>query len=91
MDLQSLTHPAYRRTANGRTRSAEAPAPLTAREREVLDGLAAGLSDREVALRVMLFEPALRAALRSIYRKLGVRSRQEAAAYRVSRRRDSFP
>ena len=88
MDLQSLTHAAYHQTANGRTRSAEAPALLTAREREVLDGLAAGLSDREVALRVMLFEPALRATLQSIYRKLGVRSRREAVAYRVSHRSD---
>jgi len=54
----------------------------------VLDGLAAGLSDREVALRVMLFEPALRATLQSIYRKLGVRSRREAVAYRISHRSD---
>lgn len=44
----------------------EPPALLTARELEVLGGLAAGLSDREVALRVMLFEPALRSTLRSI-------------------------
>jgi ATP/maltotriose-dependent transcriptional regulator MalT len=67
----------------------ETPAPLTACEREVLGGLAAGLSDREVALRVMLFEPALRARLRSIYQKLGVRTRQEAVAYAASRRNDS--
>jgi DNA-binding NarL/FixJ family response regulator len=88
MDPQSLASAAYRHTANGRTRSVEPPALLTAREREVLDGLVAGLSDREVALRVMLFEPALRATLRSIYRKLGVRNRQEAVAYAASRRSD---
>ena len=55
-----------------------------------MGGLAAGLSDREVALRVMLFEPALRATLRSIYQELGVRTRQEAAAYVASRRNSPY-
>ena len=91
MDLQVCLHRSNGRTwaGSGAARPLEPPALLTARELEVLGGLAAGLSDREVALRVMLFEPALRATLRSIYRKLGVRSRQEALAYVASRRSDS--
>ncbi len=69
----------------------ELRALLTARELEVLGGLAAGLSVREVALRLMLFEPAVRAALQSIYQKLGVHSGEEAVAYATSHRSDSFP
>jgi len=75
----SPTFHGYRHVANGRRGSGTA-ALLTARELEVLDGLARGLSDREVALRLMLFEPAVRATLQSIYRKLGVRTREEAVA-----------
>lgn len=57
------------------------PSPgLSPREIDVLNGLAAGLSEREIALRLMVFEPAVRAALRSIFRKLRVRSRAEAVA-----------
>lgn len=59
---------------------------LNVRETDVLHGLMAGLSDREVALRLMLFEPAVRAALRSIYRKLGVCSRVDAIAYAATHR-----
>ncbi len=91
MDLQVCLHRANGRTraGSGAARPPEPPTPLTARELEILSGLAAGLSDREVALRVMLFEPALRATLRSIYQKLGVRTRHEAVACVAGYRSDS--
>jgi hypothetical protein len=52
----------YRRTANGEpgarpARPTGAASLLTARELDVLDGLATGFSDRGIALRLMLFEP----------------------------------
>jgi len=53
---------------------------FTAFEHGVLEGLAAGLSDLEIALRLMVFEPPVRAALRSICRKLSVPDRVGAAA-----------
>jgi DNA-binding NarL/FixJ family response regulator len=80
----------YRRTANGEP-GARPPRPtgagslLTARELDVLDGLATGFSDREIALRLMLFEPVVRAMRQSIYRTLGVRRGGEAAVYAPSR------
>jgi uncharacterized damage-inducible protein DinB/DNA-binding CsgD family transcriptional regulator len=59
--------------------------PLTGLERAVLSGFAAGLSEREIALQLMLFEPAIRAAVRSSCRKLAVRSRAAAVAHPARR------
>ncbi len=61
---------------------------MTTREITVLHALAAGFSDREVALSLMLFEPAVRAALRSISQKLRVRSREEVVAYGATHQGD---
>ncbi len=59
------------------------PAPdfglLTAREREVLLLLAGGPSNRSLAQHLGVAERTVRAHLTSITRKLGVRSRLEAA------------
>jgi DNA-binding NarL/FixJ family response regulator len=60
----------------------ELPAHLTARELDVLRLVAAGLSDAEAAGQLYLSVRTVNAHLRSIYRKLGVRSR--AAAGRVA-------
>jgi two-component system, NarL family, response regulator DesR len=59
----------------------EAPAgwQLTAREREVLDLLVEGLTNREIASRLFLAEVTVKVHVRHILRKLGVRSRTEAA------------
>jgi DNA-binding NarL/FixJ family response regulator len=80
----------YRRTTSGEpgampARPTGAASLLTGRELDVLDGLATGVSDREIALRLMLFEPVVRAMRQSIDRKLGVRRRGEAAVYAASR------
>jgi DNA-binding NarL/FixJ family response regulator len=61
-----------------------APAPhlgaseLTAREREVLDLLAEGATNREIAGRVHLSPHTVKEHVSSLYRKLDVRNRAEA-------------
>jgi DNA-binding NarL/FixJ family response regulator len=54
---------------------------LTPREVDVLRLVAAGLSDAEVAGRLFLSVRTVHAHLRSVYRKLGLRSRTAAARY----------
>jgi DNA-binding NarL/FixJ family response regulator len=61
---------------------ADPPAGLTAREVDVLRLVAAGLSDAEAADQLFLSVRTINAHLRSVYRKLGVRSR--AAAGRLA-------
>jgi DNA-binding NarL/FixJ family response regulator len=56
---------------------------LTEREIEVLKGVAAGLSDKEVALKLFLSEPTVKSHLRSVYQKLRIHNRAQAAAYAV--------
>jgi DNA-binding NarL/FixJ family response regulator len=52
-------------------------APLTAREREIADLVAAGRTNREIAEQLVLSTRTIEAHLRNIYGKLGVRSRVE--------------
>lgn len=56
---------------------------LTAREHEVLVLLAAGLSNREVASRLLISERTARTHVSSILDKLGLRSRTQAALYAI--------
>jgi ATP/maltotriose-dependent transcriptional regulator MalT len=56
-----------------------AAGPLTAREREIADLVAAGRTNREVAEQLVLSTRTIEAHLRNIYAKLGVRSRIELA------------
>ena len=51
---------------------------LTAREQDVLDQLASGARNREIADRLMLSEDTVKTHLSRIYKKLGVHSRGEA-------------
>jgi class 3 adenylate cyclase len=64
------------------TAATELPAGLTVRELDVLRLVGAGLSDAETAEQLFLSVRTVNAHLRSIYRKLGVRSR--AAAGRIA-------
>jgi DNA-binding NarL/FixJ family response regulator len=59
--------------------SSQAP-PLSDRERDVLAGLAEGLSNRQIAERLCYAEQTVKLELTHIYRKFGVSSRSEALA-----------
>ncbi len=54
------------------------PEPLTDREREVLLVLAEGLSNAEIARRLVISLPTVKSHTRNIYGKLGVHSRRDA-------------
>jgi DNA-binding NarL/FixJ family response regulator len=56
---------------------------LTEREIDVLKGVASGLSDKEIALKLFLSEPTVKSHLRSVYQKLRIHNRAQAAAYAV--------
>jgi DNA-binding NarL/FixJ family response regulator len=59
--------------------------PLTTREREVLEWLGQGLSNRQIAGRLDISEHTVKFHVSAIYAKMGVRSRAEAV--RVAARR----
>lgn len=61
----------------------ELPEPLTEREREVLELLAQGLSNKDIAQRLYLSVRTVEGHLVNVYGKLGVHSRTEAALYAV--------
>jgi two-component system response regulator DesR len=73
---------AVRMVALGRTvfRAHEAPQgpPLTDREREVLEAIASGATNREIAAMLFLSPHTVKEHSSSLYRKLGVRNRAEA-------------
>ncbi|MDA0170909.1 LuxR C-terminal-related transcriptional regulator [Solirubrobacter taibaiensis] len=70
-ELRRLGHRVVRaaRTADGD--------PLTAREREIAELVAAGRTNRETAEQLVLSTRTIEAHLRNVYAKLGVRSRIE--------------
>jgi len=62
-------------------KAAEGPGgahPLTVKEREVLDLLAKGLSNREIANTMVLSTTTVKSHLSNIYEKLGAKNRQDA-------------
>ncbi len=59
----------------------EPPGELTARELEILQELATGASNREIAAHLFISENTVKNHVRSILSKLGLRNRREAARY----------
>ncbi len=53
--------------------------PLTSREYDVLNLLAVGLSNAEIANRLIISTATVKTHTRNIYRKLGVSNRTQAA------------
>jgi DNA-binding NarL/FixJ family response regulator len=62
----------------------EATSSLTVREREVLDLLTKGLSNKEIARRLELQEVTIKLHVRGICRKLGAKNRTQAALRAVA-------
>jgi NarL family two-component system response regulator YdfI len=60
-------------------------APLTERERHVLEGIIRGERSKEIAVRLAIAERTVKAHLASIYDKLGVDSRAGAVAVALQR------
>ena len=58
---------------------------LTAREAQVLDLVAAGASNRDVANALFISESTVKVHLRHAYEKLGARSRADAVALWLTR------
>jgi DNA-binding NarL/FixJ family response regulator len=85
---ESLVDPAVTRRLVERWVELEQAAPaaaepppdlgLTEREREILVGLASGLSNRELATRLFVSEATIKSHVSSLLTKLGVRSRVQA-------------
>ena len=57
---------------------ARTPSALTSREREVLQGVAAGLSEKKLAGKLSVSPHTVHTHIKKIYRKLQVGSRAEA-------------
>jgi predicted ATPase/DNA-binding NarL/FixJ family response regulator len=69
----------------GETGAGALPDGLTARQAEVLRLLAAGLSNKDIAAELFLSPATVERHLATIYRKLGVGGRVEAARYAIAR------
>ena len=69
----------------GETAGGALPDGLTARQAEVLRLLATGLSNKDIAAELFLSPATVERHLATIYRKLGVGGRVEAARYAIAR------
>jgi DNA-binding NarL/FixJ family response regulator len=65
--------------------------PLTGREREVLEMLARGWSNRRISQECLIAEITVRTHVSHIFGKLGVRNRVEAALYALRSEKPGMP
>src|SRR5438105_2819134 len=77
--LPSGSHECARREEAGPSQSPLLE-PLTTREQDVLELLAAGLSNAEMAARLIVTVGTVKTHVKSLYGKLGVHSRTQAIA-----------
>lgn len=82
----AVTGKVTRRLAELARAPAPLPDPLTEREREVLALIARGLTNREIAARLVISEKTAGHHVSHILDKLGMSRRSEAAAYAVRKR-----
>jgi len=83
---ESVLDPAAAGTMMARTREAYRPNPLdrlTGKEREVLELIGEGLTNRQIAERMYLSEKTVKNYASALYDKLGMQRRTQAAAYAV--------
>ena len=85
-----VMHPAevaacFRRPSRHRVHSPELAEPLTPRESEVLQMLASGLANKEIAARLSISEHTVKFHVASILGKLGAGSRTEAVSIGIRR------
>ena len=80
-----------REQAASSRREASPAERLTARERQVIAGVATGESNREIATRLGLSEVTVKHHVSNIFDKLGVSNRAELAVYATSRGLASLP
>ena len=73
--------PQVARVVLGDRRPAAAAEPLTARESEILALVGDGLANKQIARRLGISEKTVKAHLTSIFQRLGVASRTEAALW----------
>jgi DNA-binding NarL/FixJ family response regulator len=85
-DLRRFIGPLVQRSDES-VQSASALDPLTPREHEVLALVAEGLTNAEIASTLFLAVPTVKVHVRSVLRKLRLRTRTEAAVYAVTKRR----
>ena len=76
--MQLIRH--FRSAPAGATGLRPVRSNLTGREWEVLDLLAGGASNQDIARELVLSAETVRTHLKNLYRKLGVQSRKEAVA-----------
>jgi DNA-binding NarL/FixJ family response regulator len=77
--------------ADGPLRGSDAVGLLTARERDVLGGVARGLSNRAIADELGIAERTARTHVSNILAKLGLTSRTQAALFAVEHHLDRAP